>query len=555
MKRIAFVGMMLLTLVIQFGYAAQDQNAMDDIGFDSTFGYYKSANESINMQTGNVILNIPVSPVYPGPEGAGLDLQLNMVYNSNIWRYETSEHNSNECYDITYNALVDIQSMYYSSVGFGWRLHMGRLFRLAKWLSGGCQSIQYYYEDPSGATHDFGPYCEDEQNVNGVFKAQDGSGYVLQISNYDEGSQEIVMFDGTGRKFTFGSGMVPPILPNHCEPVAAAPVPEEETDRVFYVTEISDYNNVESIRIEYEIPFTERCNPDDPYYEEDRCIYSGHQISRIIAPFGRELIFHYDDIVFGGQYIVYYLPRLTGITMPGFGAGSKEYTFNYHDLTTISEPWGDAECKTYDGTVIPGRIDLIDQLLLQSIGLPENYSHSFEYLSSGEIYSYTNPLGANTKYFFKNVLNCFRSTMTNQQASCSALRIYWHPSRFIWKKEVRLNEDDEDPTYVWRYAVSNTSTYQGNYDLDHVVPVTVSFSYLCRYGSVRPVTSVRDPGDNETIYYWNSEIYTFSLMLGVGVMANMKNREHYQIVQIIRALKMDACKESSIIKELKRMRI
>ena len=91
MKRVVILCTLLILAVFQTIQAASDLNVMDDIGFNSAYGYYKSANETINVQSGNVILEIPVSPVYPGPEGSGLDLQLKMIYNSQSWRYKGND--------------------------------------------------------------------------------------------------------------------------------------------------------------------------------------------------------------------------------------------------------------------------------------------------------------------------------------------------------------------------------------------------------------------------------------------------------------------------------
>ncbi len=114
------------------------------------------------MQNGNLTLSIPVSPVYPGPEGSGLNLQLIAFYNSNNWRYErkimTWPEDADPNVGYYMDDVVDYEKMYFSPVGFGWQLHMGRIFRMKKKFGDNCSSIQYYYEDPSGGMHDFGPY-------------------------------------------------------------------------------------------------------------------------------------------------------------------------------------------------------------------------------------------------------------------------------------------------------------------------------------------------------------------------------------------------------------
>jgi len=76
MKRKLVTICVLIFAATQFVFAASDLNVMDDIGFSSTFAYYSSAEEDVNMQTGNVILTVPVSALSAGPEGSGLDLQL-----------------------------------------------------------------------------------------------------------------------------------------------------------------------------------------------------------------------------------------------------------------------------------------------------------------------------------------------------------------------------------------------------------------------------------------------------------------------------------------------
>ncbi|MCD4654210.1 hypothetical protein K8T06_09765, partial [bacterium] len=503
MKRLLILVILVLTAVTQSTKSSNDRNAMDDIGFDSTFGYYKSANETINMQTGNVILKVPVSPLLPGPEGSGLDLQLNTVYNSHNWRYKPNEdyypeptptHPPN-CDPIHLDALVDIKKMYYSSAGFGWTLHMGRLFRLTKDLPGDCQSTQFYYEDSSGATHAFGPYC-DEGHENRTFKSKNASGYVLMVTGFDTPDQKIVMFDGTGRKLYFGNAQNLPILPNDCNGNPSLQSPDFDSDKVFYVKKILAYNqntadpSLTEIRIDY-------LNTSDP-----PALFYGHQMSKITAPFGRVIDFEYEDILTGGAY---WVPRLQTIQIKGFKLGDNDTLVKYvfsHDITTIHEPWGEAECDD-----ITSGVFLHNQLFLKMIDLPEdeNLAHHFSYNDAGEIAGYTNPLGARTDYYFKDVINEAKSYIPDSGCSSSVgIRIYYYnPSRFIYKKKVTLYPDDGNPTqlpdYVWEYAVSMRDNWLGEYDSEPIFAEDRSF------GGTRPASRVKDPDGNETVYQWICE--------------------------------------------------
>ncbi|RQV96849.1 hypothetical protein EH221_04515 [bacterium] len=483
-------------------FSANDLNVMDDIGFNKTFGYYSSANETINMQTGNVILEIPISPVYPGPEGSGLDLQLKLIYNSQCWKYKQQDTSG-----LTYTppeedphllyAEVDLNKMLYSPVGFGWRLHMGRLLRMRQDFGGGCCPTQYYFEDPSGALHDFGCYYNEDQNYceDTTYWSQDASDYVLYVEqqwNADDDICEIErirMFDGTGRVYHFTVIPLPvPHFPTGCDGGDLYINPEENVDVVFYVKEITSLTCNESIEITY----------------TQSGMYSNHLIHQIkqdvIGSAQREITFNYD---YNGP-----VPCLDSISEPGFDWTTNVYNFDYQFPAHLYEPWGQACCMKVNGgdPDCTGGIYLFDQLQLTEIALPCGYNYSFNYTSfgsnNGEIKNYTNPLGAVTEYFFRNLT----TISTGENTSTGAHFRHYNPSRFIYKKVLNANSR----SYIWKYNFStdkgvpylNGDIFAGYYDdAGNTIENWSEFGY----GGSLPMSWVQDPDKNDTVYLWKDE--------------------------------------------------
>jgi len=276
-------------------------------------------------------------------------------------------------------------------MGFGWNLHMGRLFRLFK-SSLDCDHYEYVYEDPSGAKHQFGPACNEP---NGEFWTVDGSNMLLQVREY-YGDSTVILFDASGKKHYFSDPIRTPNLPITCEGEFKIPF---TYDRVMNVTRITDFSGKSEINIEY-------CS-DPPDIGDYKHHYYEHAISRIVDPFERELVFQHDHMEIetwnGNQRSINRLPYYTGIQKQIGVDGEPvfiSYIFNMKTdgdsiLWTVDEPTGLAHAKkpSEDGTSRPenmddyrvGNVSIPNQLLLESIKLPEEYhtyEYSFEYGSS-----------------------------------------------------------------------------------------------------------------------------------------------------------------------------
>ncbi len=510
MKQIKFVSIIMFILfsLNHLSYAVGDQNVMDDIGFDNTFAYYSSANEDINMQTGNIMLQIPVSPMYPGPEGSGLDLQLKMFYNSSFWRYESDDSYAYESLinfsrdEYYVPAPVDTSVMYFSPVGIGWSLHMGRLFRRKERISSFCDTEMFLFEDPSGAMHRFGPY-PDENNINRNLRydALDGEGYVLLVKDYygEDADREIVIFDGTGKKYYFGGDILSvPALPYEVyENGVVSFNTGTSDDEVLYVTKIESYKNPNNkIEISY---------LNSSSFDGDNVLYSSHLIDKIVDSFGREIKFEYDLIPIQDNSI--YIPCLSTLEMPGFTLpGSQpniiKYKFTF-SLDNFVEPWYGSDCH-HDINVLPDHplpVEIPDQLFLEQINLPDDlYSHLFDYNESGEIVLYENPFGAKTEYEYKNIItqsiDMVKLFEDSQQRT--VMWNYYRPSRFIHKKTLEMNNIN----YIWEYKVITTE-YQ-----DKCVFI-VQGDGLPFYTNVNTFgeTGIKDPDGNETIFEWINESF------------------------------------------------
>ena len=514
MKRSMVLCMLFLAMAGQFCWAASDLNVMDDIGFNSAYGYYKSANETINMQSGNVILEIPVSPVYPGPEGSGLDLQLKMVYNSQSWKYMPKRGDNlpasqpgNPYYRL--DAVVDDNNMQYSPVGFGWTLHMGRLFR-KKVNLGGCQEMQFFYEDPSGAMHDFGPLCdtfsEDQPNI---YHSQDASDLVLSVTKYFDSSQrQIVMYDGTGKAYFFTDGdangidcLDVPHFRTVCGGYDFEPEEGYEGDKVFYLKKITSLTSSACITISY-------------YYPENESDYAGHLIDTISAPYTRDLVFHYttDNIAS--------LPVLDYISEPGPNGAANDINYHFdYDFVTLSEPWGFADAWMAGENDCGHFINVVE---LTTIRLPEKtfpnsqnyYEHNFNYDSfgsnTGEIKKYTSPLGAETTYYFRSLVQISRGHQLIASGPDEAIFENYSPSRFLYMKVVDVrNSCMDSKTYTWKYnlnvhckSIDDQSPYCRQSFDDTVSGDTIEENIAACYGNELPMTWVIDPDGNYTVYFW-----------------------------------------------------
>ncbi len=534
MRRILLFVFIIVFCSLQPAWAASDTNVMDDIGFDKSYGYYSSANETINMQTGNVILSIPVSPLYPGPEGSGLGLQLKAIYNSSSWRYKANDvtlyyQPPDPDNPINLHALVDFEKMYFSPLGFGWRLHMGRLFRKKVEFGDVCECWQYFYEDPSGAMHEFGPYCQEDPVQGGygtfTYNSMDASDLRLQVKDYLQDTQKIILFDGSGKTYHFdGPVLKAPMIPNSC--YGAGEINEicPTSDKVMYVTDIYNYNKAAHISITYHTDHTEFFENPIP---EHGYLYYEHIIKKIEDPFGRILNFNYENTT---EEEVIHFPRLTSITAPGFSGKTIEYLFNVQSGVSIYEPWGEADCKypepsTKENNYFDGPVVLQGQLVLNSITLPKEgeipshiYTHTFGYgaENKGAIMHYTDPLGATTSYYFRDLITITSSKMSFNVGVPPVLMPYnydrYQPSRFIYKKSVN-HENPESGYYQdheWLYAIeTNHKQFDpysaGVYSNESYIEIDQGFS---SYGNTLPMTRVKDPEGNETVYLWKDVEYS-----------------------------------------------
>jgi len=459
-------------------------------------------------------------------------------FNSNSWKYKPNDRDTawypdEEHLQEDLTSLVDLDSMYYSPMGFGWNLHMGRLFRLFK-SSLECDSYEYVYEDPSGATHLFGPDCN---QPNGDFWSVDGSNMLLQVTGYPN-DPTVILFDASGRKYYFSEPVRTPNLPVTCDGEFKVPF---TFDRVMNVTKITDFSGSSEINIEY-------C--DKPMDTGDyRHHYYEHAISKIIDPFGRILAFQHGHLEIetwnGNQRTINRLPYYTHIQKQiGFNQAIQEPVFTtfedsykFHMKTvgeeeyvfcTVDEPTRLAHAKLPDEDGEPrpenmddyiiGNVSIPYQLLLEKIKLPaefHTYEYSFEYGSSGEenrgeLKSYTTPLGAEVEYTFRNVETEQNGIKAFENGTKDYLRK--NVSRFLCRKKILA-----DTNYVWKYG-ARMDAYTGTSSTDYVyysidyIEDNEDITPLTRdhfgFGNTIGLTSVVDPGGNEIRYLWVNNKYT-----------------------------------------------
>jgi YD repeat-containing protein len=154
-------------------------------GFDIGRSYQMNGIDDVNLFNGSLTVTIPVGQRYH--VNGNLQYGLTLVYNSNVW--DTIQDNGTNF--TTYPNRR-------SNAGIGWLLSLGRLF--PKQTFPVQESIDWNYESPDGALHDFvcsglSPSCPD---TSPYFYTTDGSYLRLVIHASD---RTVEFPDGTSQVF------------------------------------------------------------------------------------------------------------------------------------------------------------------------------------------------------------------------------------------------------------------------------------------------------------------------------------------------------------------
>lgn len=280
-------------------------------GYDDPFYDYRGSNsfrephpyqpeERFDPFTGNFYL-IYTDVYLPG--NAGLDIKIQRVYNSNIYRKDGAQD----------TPVPD------SWVGLGWLLHMGRLV---------CPATEYkYLEMPDGSKHTF------NQDKNDPSQWISKEYWLLQFVSPDKYQ---VLFTN-GIKWTFNM-------------LVYGSIPEPGTSDIFYPTVlISDpFGNAININYQLVVPETFISSISDNLGRTIIFNYSttGTKTLNSINVNGNYIYYDYQAI--NADYA-----ELTGVRYPHDPAGYYSYRYEYsttypeHELSRVYNPWGGYVTYTY----------------------------------------------------------------------------------------------------------------------------------------------------------------------------------------------------------------
>lgn len=327
----------------------------------------------VSAYAGNLEIPISIGPTWKLP---GLSWGLSLHYSSMIWSLWPNPNNSEL-------ALGNIARR--GPFGDGWRLTMGRVYQIC--LITGCPGIdQFYYEDPSGTSHQF---LFDPNSRSGLVvpgKSIDGTymraEMVLKQDNDPNSVDDIDyfrIFPGNGLVLTFDSH----------RPEDPGFTPDDGQTEDFYgwlLTEMERRGpDATTVYSRVEVAY----DPNHPFCMSAVRDYLGDSNTPL-----REITFvnasEKAGVTIPGGYT-------TEIHMPGIingnQAGEVVYRFSYEDPTDLTlSVAGTYWSKTYQ-----------NQLLLSRIEFPgdPNIAHTFSYdPTTGELTGRTFPTGAGISYTY-----------------------------------------------------------------------------------------------------------------------------------------------------------
>lgn len=173
--------------------ALAQQSPNKDNGFSPVRAFHVGDIDSINALNGNLVIAIPIGQEYKA--GAGLSYRLTLVYNSNLWEYESPNQTSQQ---VLPGRLFN--------AGFGWTLSLGRLLppnsasnRTFDWIYAAADGSQHTFQDRLHPT-------TAETVVGNVRYSRDGSYLRLNTSTrvleFPDGTQHQFFADGHLQQIT-----------------------------------------------------------------------------------------------------------------------------------------------------------------------------------------------------------------------------------------------------------------------------------------------------------------------------------------------------------------
>ncbi len=171
---------------------AEIENPNHGRGFSPEKAFDIGDVDHVNLFNGTLNLTIPVGGSYP--LSGGLSYSLTLTYGSALWEWQDFCQFTAQGLSCDYRSSPNLDD----NAGFGWRLHMGRLFE--PFDPPRNSSPYWVYESPDGGTHTFHATLHDGDGlVSGVSYTRDGS--YLRMKELAGGVREIEFPDGTIHKF------------------------------------------------------------------------------------------------------------------------------------------------------------------------------------------------------------------------------------------------------------------------------------------------------------------------------------------------------------------
>jgi RHS repeat-associated protein len=203
--RIVSLATLLALTLAPAAFAQEDANV--ERGFAAEKVYAFGEVDSVNLFNGNLVLTIPIGGGYPVNGGLGYGLKL--IYNSNIWDFQTRlEPVWENGKVVSYDSFTQSRVSTAFNAGVGWTLSMGRMFAPNHPDNPSAYGA-YTFVGEDGGTHELYPTLhEGETATSTVLYSRDGSYQRLKLSSPSGGqylTADVESPDGTVRRFTRAS--------------------------------------------------------------------------------------------------------------------------------------------------------------------------------------------------------------------------------------------------------------------------------------------------------------------------------------------------------------
>ncbi|MCB1035676.1 MAG: hypothetical protein KDD47_17780, partial [Acidobacteria bacterium] len=144
-------------------------------GLSAQTAYEIGVAENVNLLNGNLVLTLPIGSSYP--VGGGFSYGLTLVYNANLWNYETEvdtcDLNGSEPGGWETRPFTRSYPAQENNAGLGWRLSPGQLFK--PFEAPFIDSPSYNLVGADGAVHSFGSTLHEGDPADSACYTRDGS--------------------------------------------------------------------------------------------------------------------------------------------------------------------------------------------------------------------------------------------------------------------------------------------------------------------------------------------------------------------------------------------